>query len=1195
MKQLLWFLAVLSLTASVASANGPNAGGVLWVHDTGVVVSSDPSVWPAKPAKCSDVDNEMPLSPVGGDAAVSRYWKVYAAFSEGSSPRLKSVGWKAEFPDNHVSPYAYVNVTSGVAPDEDGAGTDFFIGDLGFPLASGGQVGQSFPTGPRTTTVTTLFIFGGFGYNADPNTYPNPTWSTVAKLLPFDDANFGDDRIPANTDQIAGYGTLGFGKAGYTPCPKDTNGVACCSPDGACVMKPKSECVEPSIWHVLFVSTPPAPPAETWVGPWYACEPHSPCKPPTGACCQADGKCYVPVCTPKEKPWDPCIESGISWDNRRTPEQRCSDNGFYQGNFKPCTPNPCPVAAACCNPVTGGCNVRTAAACAASAPAGTWVLHTEFPACLPNNPCPPPPTGACCVGVGTCTVTTAANCASTNTWHADWPACLPNPCPQPIWACCNVLDGTCVDTTMAACVAPLRLWHVNQLCAKFTCPAPAPIGSCCYPDGTCKLLADVLCPASGPGAGDWRAELTSCALDSCPKPKGTCCDPIRGVCLVRSEANCPAPSLWHLGEGVWATCSPNPCPQPPKGVCCSYGQPGVPDMTCKSGIFQVDCPAPNIWNRTDWVTCQPNPCPEPLPTAACCFPTGTCAVTKAAACLAPGVWGLDRGWFICNPNPCPQPPEAACCDQDGACKLIAEFKCVGLLETWYAEQSACDPNPCPTPPPPAGTCCKPDGTCALTLAPRCTADVGIWTQGGLCTPNPCPLPGACCFLDGTCLIRAAVQCVAPDESYQGHATVCVPNPCVQPTGACCSTSGICQLRTRAVCAQILGSYKGDGTACDSIPCVQPRGACCPPNGTCQVTPYVDEQGIVLCDGQWTMFATCSPNPCALPRGACCDLNGTCTVTYARDCDATRWKQAAPCTPGLCPPPGSCCAPAGTCTLTTDDACADTWTLNGVCAPNTCLQPPLGSCCSNVDGHCTVTLETACADTDIWTQSGTCIPNVCPTPPPAPQGACCAPVGTCAVTTQAVCHGTWTGARTCLPDPCPVPHGACCPPNGSCVVSLQVECDGMWTVLATCTPDPCALPRGSCCDLHGICAVTYAGDCSASDGTWTTGHTTCDPNPCPPPQSACCAATGVCTLTTQVACVAPASWHPEWPACSPNACPQPPQGACCAADETCTLTTQAGCASPAVWHGDLPTCEPTSCPPITPTERMSWGRIKNLYR
>ena len=54
-------------------------------------------------------------------------------------------------------------VSGGAVPDQDGPGTDFYIGDLGFPTASGGQIGQSFPTGPRLTTVVKLFRFWGFG------------------------------------------------------------------------------------------------------------------------------------------------------------------------------------------------------------------------------------------------------------------------------------------------------------------------------------------------------------------------------------------------------------------------------------------------------------------------------------------------------------------------------------------------------------------------------------------------------------------------------------------------------------------------------------------------------------------------------------------------------------------------------------------------------------------------------------------------------------------------------------------------------------------------------------------------------------------------------------------------------------------------------------------------------------------------
>ena len=66
------------------------------------------------------------------------------------------------------------HVLGGAIPDEDGPGTDFFIGDLGFPTASGGQIGQSFPTGPRLGLVTQLFSFWGFGYNYDQARLPEP-------------------------------------------------------------------------------------------------------------------------------------------------------------------------------------------------------------------------------------------------------------------------------------------------------------------------------------------------------------------------------------------------------------------------------------------------------------------------------------------------------------------------------------------------------------------------------------------------------------------------------------------------------------------------------------------------------------------------------------------------------------------------------------------------------------------------------------------------------------------------------------------------------------------------------------------------------------------------------------------------------------------------------------------------------------
>ena len=220
MRRLLLTLGVFCCMASAAMA-GPNAGGVLWVHDIGPIYSdSDPVLPPVSPppADCASVDNQMPVvvSPLPGGES-GRFWKVYAAFPTGSTPRLKSVSWKTQFDENVSAPYSYVTVTFGGVPDADGAGTDFWIGAAGFPTASGGEVGQSFPTGPRTTTVVELFWFFGWGYSAGAS-YGFPAWCTV----PYSDPThrfFVDDATPPNADPIMGYGCLGFGVPGYTPCP----------------------------------------------------------------------------------------------------------------------------------------------------------------------------------------------------------------------------------------------------------------------------------------------------------------------------------------------------------------------------------------------------------------------------------------------------------------------------------------------------------------------------------------------------------------------------------------------------------------------------------------------------------------------------------------------------------------------------------------------------------------------------------------------------------------------------------------------------------------------------------------------------------------------------------------------------------------------------------------------------------------
>jgi hypothetical protein len=123
----------------------------------------------------------------------------------------------------------------------------------------------------------------------------------------------------------------------------------------------------------------------------------------------------------------------------------------------------------------------------------------------------------------------------------------------------------------------------------------------------------------------------------------------------------------------------------------------------------------------------------------------------------------------------------------------------------------------------------------------------------------------------------------------------------------------------------------------------------------------------------------------------------------------------------------------------------------------------------------------------------CDPNPCS----QPMGACCFPDGSCQVTTEANCQGTWQGMGTvCDPNPCPQPTGACCFQDGSCQITTQADCQGAWQGMGTvCDPNPCSQPMGACCFPDGSCQVTTEANCQ---GTWQGMGTDCDPNLCPPP-------------------------------------------------------------------------------------------------
>jgi hypothetical protein len=338
MKQARWLLAVLWCTASTTMA-GPNAGGVLWVHDTGLIYSTDPPGPPVSPAPtdCSGVDNQQDLQ------EIKAVWKVYAAFPAGGRPRLKGVSWGLAI-SSVGGGYVSIDLGGCGLPNADGPGTDLAGTRGGWPSTDGGMIEQFFPTGPRTTTVVELYYFSGYGYGGlsrTPQSFGTVPYADAANRF------FTDDATPHNADPIMGYGSLGFGQAGTTPCPTRNPNAVCCDPAGTCIVTTVNNCSAPDVWRPE----------------WLTCD-ANPCPPPTGACCYEGGLCEVTV------------------------ETRCpEDSGTYRGDLTVCVPNPCLVRGVCCTP-TGSCTVTTQDDCAAPS-----VWRSDWLTC-DANPCPEPSAGS---------------------------------------------------------------------------------------------------------------------------------------------------------------------------------------------------------------------------------------------------------------------------------------------------------------------------------------------------------------------------------------------------------------------------------------------------------------------------------------------------------------------------------------------------------------------------------------------------------------------------------------------------------------------------------------------------------------------------------------------------------------------------------------------------------------------------------
>ncbi|MFN0149632.1 MAG: ice-binding family protein [bacterium] len=246
-----------------------------------------------------------------------------------------------------------------------------------------------------------------------------------------------------------------------------------------------------------------------------------------------------------------------------------------------------------------------------------------------------------------------------------------------------------------------------------TC-APASIGACCLPSGSCKDVTAVECAKLG---GLWR-EGSRCKFHPCPPPTGACCLP-DGSCQVATRSECRKLKGTYQANGT--TCKDVKC-APPTGACCYHGVCRVvTEERCSSigGVFQGT-----------GTSCHGNPCNTD---GACCFANGDCKFVKETRCVAEG--GVFQGiGMTCEKADCLQRTQG-CCLPWGACTPLVAEACIRIGGVPQGDGTKCETVTCL--PAPRGACCHPNGDCKVTAHDDCLHDGGVYRGEGTTCDHHC--------------------------------------------------------------------------------------------------------------------------------------------------------------------------------------------------------------------------------------------------------------------------------------------------------------------------------------------------------------------------------------------------------------------------------------------------------------------------
>jgi hypothetical protein len=200
--------------ASTAKA-GPNAGGVIVLHrNEDIIYTSDVTNY----CGMSDVPDCLNAE-TRADVDDIVVLHALAAFHPGS--RLAGVCFGVQYDETRAAIVDW------------GMCGDFELHTQDWPSSDDGLCIVWFEA--QTDPLVELCWFAAHSVDGS---------ATLVSLIghPNGGGHFADDDIPANLDEIAGYGTFGFYMDGSVPCGDDEPVGACCLQDGSCYVTTPIEC-----------------------------------------------------------------------------------------------------------------------------------------------------------------------------------------------------------------------------------------------------------------------------------------------------------------------------------------------------------------------------------------------------------------------------------------------------------------------------------------------------------------------------------------------------------------------------------------------------------------------------------------------------------------------------------------------------------------------------------------------------------------------------------------------------------------------------------------------------------------------------------------------------------------------------------------------------------------------------------------